>query len=139
MKKNNLLNIIVLMLLVQLTTHAQTWSFYKDYPVNISPWMADSDNLGNLYMLTSSREIWKKSSSSSWNKFPDFPVSNFFDMKVNENTEVVYLADEFQGLVYTANDGVSWEQAFLETNSLSGLHESITTLSKNNHLNNVFL
>ncbi len=129
---------VIVILLFHLNTYAQTWSFYKEYPVNVNPWMADSDNSGNLYMLTSSREIWKKDNSGLWNKFPDFPVSNFYDLKVNQNTGAVYLADEFQGLVFTANNGVSWQQAFFETSPLTGFHEAIMTLSNVNSSNVFF-
>lgn len=127
--------IVVLTILVQSTIYAQNWSYYKGYPVNVSPWAADSDNLGNLYMLNSKREVWGKAGSNSWNKFPDFPVANFFDIMVNKNTGVVYLADEFKGLVFTANNGVFWQQAYLETNPVSALHEGILTLSNINNSN----
>lgn len=138
MKKNSQLIIIALMLLVQLITHAQNWSFYKGYPVNVSPWDADSDNLGNLYMLTSSREIWKKSGLGSWNKFPDYPVSNFFDIMVRKSTGTVFLADEFWGLVYSTDEGGFWQQASLETNPNSGKHEAIFVLSNINNSNVFF-
>ncbi|HRE76828.1 MAG TPA: T9SS type A sorting domain-containing protein [Flavobacterium sp.] len=137
MKINNLLIAIALMQLVQLTTYAQNWSYYKDYPLNVSPWDADSDNLGNLYMLTSSREVWKKNGLGTWSKFPNYSVENYYDIMVRENTGTVFLADELWGLVYTSNEGAPWQQASLETNPNSGHHESIYALS-NINTSNVF-
>lgn len=78
--------IALLAILIPFGANAQIWTYYKDYPVNVSPWIGDSDNMGSLYMLTSSREVWKKAGTAAWTKLPDFPVANFFDMAVNKNT-----------------------------------------------------
>lgn len=111
---------------------AQQWSYRKSFPKSISFTTADHDSFGSVYALSTEGQVWFRAASSDWAKFPDFPVANFRDIMVNNENGTVYFADEGGGLVFTVNNGLNWQQVWLQTNPTSGFHESLTTLSNIN-------
>lgn len=126
--------------LVSFSNHvfSQDWTYFKDFPKSISFYNADHDNFGRNFALSSEYQIWMKSASNIWVKFGDYPVANFRDLMVNKSTGTVYLADEANGLVFTNNNGQTWQEAWLQNNPTSGLKESLNTLSNINNSNSFY-
>lgn len=127
MKKLNYL--FILLLVCILNANAQTWEYYKDWPINVKPVDIDVNNAGTLFMLTSEKTIFYKLLNQDWQEMPTFPAGNPECISVVKNSNRLYFGDYMQGLVYTDNFGQSWQQTWLTTNPISGFHESVVALS----------
>lgn len=118
-----------LLLLSAYISNAQTWDYYKDFPINVRPVDVDINNAGTIFMLTSDRRLFYKPLNQDWFEMPGFPVSNAECISVVKNSNRLYFGDFFQGLVYTDNFGQTWQQTTLTTNPITGWHESVLELS----------
>ncbi|MFA6274038.1 MAG: T9SS type A sorting domain-containing protein [Candidatus Paceibacterota bacterium] len=112
-----------------LHANAQTWEYYKDFPINVKPVDIDINNAGTIFMLSSDRRIFYKPLNQDWQEMPGFPVSNAECISVVKNSNRLYFGDFFQGLVYTDNYGQFWQQTTLTTNPITGWHEPVVELS----------
>lgn len=139
MKKK--LKLTVLLLMLNFAANSQNWSFYKEFPVNVTPIDVVSSNNGTLYMLTSDFKIFLKPLNGNWQVMEDpsgfAPVSPV-SITFNKNNNRLIVADAFGGgIKYTSNNGQTWESNWLDTNSTTGFHESVFELS-NVSSNNTF-
>lgn len=120
---------LAILLLNLLSANAQTWEYYKDFPVNVKPVDIDVNNAGTLFMLSSDQRFFYKLLNQDWQEMPGFPVANPDCISVVKNSNRMYFGDYFQGLVYTDDFGQNWQQTWLTTNPVSGFHESVIELS----------
>ncbi len=127
--------LLLLFILWALNTQAQTWDYYKDFPVNVKPADIDVNDAGTIFMLSSDKRFFYKLIDENWQEMPGFPVANPQGISVVKNSNRMYFADEFQGLVFTDNFGQTWQQTFLTTNPNTGFHEPLIEISNINNPN----
>lgn len=111
---------------------AQEWTYYKDFPVNVSPVDVVSNNAGTLFMWSSDNRMFYKPLNGDWAEMQDNgsgPISPS-SISVDKTSNRFYVGDQFTGgIYYTADYGLNWQQSFFSTNPVSGLHEPIVELS----------
>lgn len=131
MKRKKLLVLVFLTFLMS-NSYAQTWEYYKDFPVNINPVDVDINNIGTIFMLTSDYRIFYKMQNQNWVEMPEYGVPNYLCIKVKKSSNRLYIGDLDQGLIATSNFGQTYEPLYLTTDPNSGFHEAIVALSNPN-------
>lgn len=116
----------------------QQWSFYKDFPVNISPMDASVNNNGTLFMSSSNKRLFYKTISNNWQEMGT-GIGYFIDplsISAHKASNTLVVADGFAGGIYiSSNFGAFWTPVQLTTDEITGQHESIIALSNINNLN----
>lgn len=123
----------VLLFLVSFGVFAQNWSYYKEFPVNVTPDDVVSSNNGTLYLLSSDNRIFVKTLNNDWALMEDpsgFGPFNPQSMTINKNTNTVIIAEQLGGgIKTTSNMGVTWQSHWSYTHPNTGWHESVHELS----------
>lgn len=123
----------VLFLLLSFNVFAQNWSFYKEFPVNVTPFDVVSSNNGNLYLLSSDKRIFFKTVTGDWTFMEDpsgFGPFNSQSMTINKNTNTLIVAEQLGGgIKTTSNMGATWQSSWSYTDPNTGFHESVYELS----------
>lgn len=139
MKKK--ISYLLLITFYSIGAFAQDWSFYKAFPVNVSPLDIDINSSGTLYMLTTDGRIFYKPMNQEWNLMTDpsgFGPISPQEITINKSSNTLIVAEGLGGgIKRTSNFGNSWQSNFIFTNPISGLHESVYELS-NVSANNTF-
>lgn len=121
--------------------NAQDWSFYKEFPINVTPVDVLSSNNGSLYMLSSDGRMFLKPLNSNWDLMQDpsgFAPINPVSITINKSTNILIASDQLSGgIKYTSDNGQTWQSNWLYTNPISGFHEDVSELS-NVSSSNVF-
>ena len=130
--KKLLLSLLLVTQLLQ-SSFAQNWTYYKDFPVNVSPIDIVSNNAGTLFMMTSDFRLFYKTINGVWTEFETGqgtgPISPQC-ISVNKSSNRFYVGDQFSGgIFYTLDFGATWQQNYLTTNPVTGFHEPIIELS----------
>lgn len=122
-------------------SHAQEWSFYKEFPVNVTPIDVVASNNGTLYMLSSDFRIFTKTLNNDWTLMQDpsgfAPISPNY-ITLNKNTNNLIVAEQLGGgIKTTSNMGATWQHKWIFTHPSIGWHEGVFELS-NVSANNTF-
>ncbi|MDI9257898.1 T9SS type A sorting domain-containing protein [Flavobacterium sedimenticola] len=122
--------------------NAQTWSFYKELPVNVTPVDIDVNNAGTFFMLSADNRFFYKPLNGNWQEMSNgdgtAPISPQ-NISCQKNSNTIFVGDSFGGgIYYTSDFGQTWNQTFLETNPVSGFHEPVYELTDVTSANNFF-
>lgn len=132
MKIKKLLLILTLIISVTLS-RGQEWTYYKDFPVNVSPQDVVSNNAGTLFMWTSDFRFFYKTINGDWTEMGDGQGSgplNPVSISVDKGSNRFYVGDQVSGGIYFTSDfGNTWQQKFLTTGPNTGFHEPVIELS----------
>lgn len=128
MKK--LLLLLLFVLSFSYNSYAQTWDYYKDLPLNITPLDVDINNAGTIYLLTTDGKIYYKLLNQQWIKMNTSGLGLSPTCITAEKTSNFFFYGDPNGaLLYTSDFGVTWENVFLYTSPITGFHEGIYALS----------
>ena len=123
----------VLLFLVSFGVFAQNWSYYKEFPVNVTPDDIVSSNNGTLYLLSSGERIFIKTLNNDWELMEDpsgLGPFNTQSITINKNTNTVIVAEQLGGgIKTTSNMGATWQSHWSYTHPNTGFHESVYELS----------
>lgn len=126
--------ILTIQLLVSLLINGQEWTYYKDFPNNISTKEIVLNDAGTLFLWTSdNRFFYKTITNGSWIEFSNEQSNSPINprcISVDKSSNRFYVGDSYSGgLYYTSDYGLTWQQSFFANNTETGLHEPITKLS----------
>lgn len=111
----------------------QDWSFYKSFPINVTPKEVDVNDAGTIFMLSQDKRIFYKTLTAPWREMPTVATGgsfNNFALRVVKNSNMVIIGDfTYGGLYITTDFGASWLPYFISTDPVSGFHETISELS----------
>jgi len=116
----------------------QEWSYYRDFPLNISPMHASINNAGTLFMTTSNYSLFYKTPNNNWQgmETADGPFMTPYCISAHKSSNTLVVGDAFAGGLYiSSNFGASWTYTELTTNEITGRHEDIIALSNITNLN----
>ncbi len=114
---------LLLILFVIQTSRAQTWQYVTPFPKTASIIDITIGQGGNVFVLTSDRQIYRSSDhGNTWIPFVKTPAFfNILQIKASKVSNRVFAKTNCCGVAYTDNFGANWFWDNLSTNPENGL------------------
>ena len=118
-------------LLVAIFSYSQQsgWSKYSTFPEGGTVIDITGDNSGKIYVLNQFSQIfYSTNSGADWTVIPEtFSYWNVIDIEVNKATGMLYVGTTTEGIWYTSDLGVTWNNEFFYTTG-QGFHACIAQI-----------
>lgn len=124
MKKFTVLLLCTLVYSFFSPVNAQPWSRHSEFPEGAKILDIESDNAGNIFVLTREGEIYHSDNAGQqWDAIPGvFSFYNTLDIEVDEVTGILFVGTTGSGITWTDDLGQTWSTEYIYTNPVSGFH-----------------
>lgn len=99
------------------------WYRYAPIPLNAVPRDVASDQTGDLFLLSTERDVLYKNPAGPWTDISHWGMIDPQGITAEPQGGHIYVGTTFQGLFHSANHGATWNNTWMATNPVSGHHE----------------